>query len=81
MHPVHVYKLTIHSWYCLCLDDKNLPSVPPLQLSIPADYPDQSPHWEDDGQQYGMSKPDLCIDCQYIILGCLLKCNPLKHPV
>ncbi|RXN26941.1 mediator of RNA polymerase II transcription subunit 15-like protein [Labeo rohita] len=34
------------------LDDKNLPSVPPLQLSIPADYPDQSPHWEDDGQQY-----------------------------
>ncbi|CAB1332683.1 unnamed protein product [Coregonus sp. 'balchen'] len=24
-------------------NDKNLPSVPPLQLSIPADYPDQSP--------------------------------------
>lgn len=62
MHSVHVYKLTIHSWYCLCLDDKNLPSVPPLQLSIPADYPDQSPHWEDDGQQYGASKPDLCIN-------------------
>lgn len=34
------------------LDDKNLPSVPPLQLSIPADYPDQSPHWAD-GEQYG----------------------------
>ncbi|XP_051533497.1 mediator of RNA polymerase II transcription subunit 15-like isoform X2 [Myxocyprinus asiaticus] len=34
------------------LDDTNLPSVPPLQLSIPADYPDQSPHWEDVGQQY-----------------------------
>lgn len=35
------------------LDDKNLPSVPPLQLSVPADYPDQSPHWADDGEQYG----------------------------
>uniref|UniRef100_A0A8C7G4T6 Mediator complex subunit 15 n=2 Tax=Oncorhynchus kisutch TaxID=8019 RepID=A0A8C7G4T6_ONCKI len=35
------------------LDDKNLPSVPPLQLSIPADYPDQSPQWADDGQVYG----------------------------
>lgn len=35
------------------LDDKNLPSVPPLQLSIPADYPDQSPQWADDSQQYG----------------------------
>uniref|UniRef100_A0A8C4TD79 Mediator complex subunit 15 n=1 Tax=Erpetoichthys calabaricus TaxID=27687 RepID=A0A8C4TD79_ERPCA len=34
------------------LDDKNLPSVPPLQLSIPADYPDQSPQWADDAQQY-----------------------------
>lgn len=34
-------------------DDKNLPSVPPLQLSIPADYPEQSPQWSDDGQQYG----------------------------
>ena len=35
------------------LDDKNLPSVPPLQLSVPADYPDQSPHWADEGEQYG----------------------------
>lgn len=35
------------------LDDKNLPSVPPLQLSVPADYPDQSPYWADDGEQYG----------------------------
>ncbi|XP_068605631.1 mediator of RNA polymerase II transcription subunit 15 [Brachionichthys hirsutus] len=34
------------------LDDKNLPSVPPLQLSVPADYPDQSPYWADDGDQY-----------------------------
>lgn len=33
-------------------DDKNLPSVPPLQLSVPADYPDQSPYWAD-GEQYG----------------------------
>ncbi|RVE70095.1 hypothetical protein OJAV_G00084220 [Oryzias javanicus] len=42
---------TVH---LLCkLDDKNLPSVPPLQLSIPADYPDQSPFWSDDGEQYG----------------------------
>ncbi|XP_024117976.1 mediator of RNA polymerase II transcription subunit 15 isoform X2 [Oryzias melastigma] len=42
---------TVH---LLCkLDDKNLPSVPPLQLSIPADYPDQSPLWSDDGEQYG----------------------------
>lgn len=65
-------KGSIQSCHCLCLDDKNLPSVPPLQLSIPADYPDQSPHWEDDGQQYGESKPDLCIKCQHAILGCLL---------
>lgn len=35
------------------LDDKNLPSVPPLQLSVPADYPDQSPHWADEGERYG----------------------------
>ncbi|XP_061740304.1 mediator of RNA polymerase II transcription subunit 15 isoform X2 [Nerophis ophidion] len=42
---------TVH---LLCrLEDKNLPSVPPLQLSVPADYPDQSPHWADDGEQYG----------------------------
>lgn len=34
-------------------DDKTLPSVPPLQLSIPADYPDQSPQWDSDDQQYG----------------------------
>lgn len=34
-------------------DDKNLPSVPPLQLSVPADYPDQSPLWIDNPQQYG----------------------------
>lgn len=73
MRHVHMYKLNIHSWHCLYLDDKNLPSVPPLQLSIPADYPDQSPHWEDDGQQYGESS---CINCQYAILGCLLKCKP-----
>ncbi|KAL8180659.1 UNVERIFIED_CONTAM: mediator complex subunit Med15 [Gekko kuhli] len=34
------------------LDDKNLPNVPPLQLSVPADYPDQSPLWIDNRQQY-----------------------------
>lgn len=34
------------------LDDKNLPNVPPLQLSVPADYPDQSPLWIDNPQQY-----------------------------
>lgn len=44
------------------VDDKNLPSVPPLQLSIPADYPDQSPHWEDDGQQYGEPKSAFYVD-------------------
>lgn len=40
----------------MCLvssDDKNLPSVPPLLLRVPADYPDQSPFWADDGDQYG----------------------------
>lgn len=42
------------AFLCFSLpDDKNLPSVPPLQLSIPADYPDQSPQWADDGQVYG----------------------------
>lgn len=61
-------KWTSHSCHCLCPDDTNLPSVPPLQLSIPADYPDQSPHWEDDGQQYGESEPDLCIKCQQCYL-------------
>lgn len=41
---------TVH---LLCrLDDKSLPSVPPLQLSVPADYPDQSPLWAQDDQQY-----------------------------
>ncbi|XP_042300623.1 mediator of RNA polymerase II transcription subunit 15-like, partial [Sceloporus undulatus] len=41
---------TVH---LLCLlDDKNLPNVPPLQLSVPADYPDQSPLWIDNPQQY-----------------------------
>ncbi|XP_054616308.1 mediator of RNA polymerase II transcription subunit 15 isoform X2 [Dunckerocampus dactyliophorus] len=35
------------------LEDKNLPSVPPLQLSVPADYPDQSPYWANDGEEYG----------------------------
>ncbi|XP_029426920.1 mediator of RNA polymerase II transcription subunit 15 isoform X2 [Rhinatrema bivittatum] len=34
------------------LDDKDLPSVPPLQLSVPADYPDQSPLWVDNPRQY-----------------------------
>uniref|UniRef100_A0A3B1JRG6 Mediator complex subunit 15 n=2 Tax=Astyanax mexicanus TaxID=7994 RepID=A0A3B1JRG6_ASTMX len=34
------------------LDDKNLPSVPPLQLSIPADYPDQSPQWDNESHEY-----------------------------
>lgn len=34
------------------LDDKNLPSVPPLQLSVPADYPEQSPLWMDNPRQY-----------------------------
>lgn len=37
-------------------DDKNLPNVPPLQLSVPADYPDQSPLWVDNPQQYGTSE-------------------------
>lgn len=37
----------------LSLDDKNLPSVPPLLLRVPADYPEQSPYWADDGDQYG----------------------------
>ncbi|XP_077590745.1 mediator of RNA polymerase II transcription subunit 15 isoform X2 [Stigmatopora nigra] len=35
------------------LEDKNLPSVPPLQLSVPADYPDQSPYWSEDADHYG----------------------------
>uniref|UniRef100_S4R8E8 Mediator of RNA polymerase II transcription subunit 15 n=1 Tax=Petromyzon marinus TaxID=7757 RepID=S4R8E8_PETMA len=29
------------------LEDKSLPMVPPLQISVPADYPDQSPEWVD----------------------------------
>lgn len=48
------------------LDDKNLPSVPPLQLSVPADYPDQSPYWADDGDQYGES-PDV-LETGYMLL-------------
>ncbi|KAM8824013.1 LOW QUALITY PROTEIN: mediator of RNA polymerase II transcription subunit 15 [Synchiropus picturatus] len=39
--------------HLLCkLDDRDLPSVPPLQLSIPADYPDQSPHWNHETDDY-----------------------------
>lgn len=34
------------------LDDKDLPSVPPLELSVPADYPAQSPMWIDRQWQY-----------------------------
>lgn len=45
--------LTFSCVFILFSDDKNLPSVPPLQLSVPADYPDQSPYWADDGEQYG----------------------------
>uniref|UniRef100_A0AAV2KP24 Mediator complex subunit 15 n=1 Tax=Knipowitschia caucasica TaxID=637954 RepID=A0AAV2KP24_KNICA len=37
----------------LCrLDDKSLPSVPPLQLVVPADYPEQSPQWSQDQELY-----------------------------
>uniref|UniRef100_A0A8C0T7N5 Mediator complex subunit 15 n=1 Tax=Canis lupus familiaris TaxID=9615 RepID=A0A8C0T7N5_CANLF len=32
--------------------DKDLPSVPPLELSVPADYPAQSPLWIDRQWQY-----------------------------
>ncbi|XP_061241605.1 mediator of RNA polymerase II transcription subunit 15 isoform X3 [Bos javanicus] len=34
------------------LDDKDLPSVPPLELSVPADYPAQSPLWINRQWQY-----------------------------
>ncbi|XP_070331857.1 mediator of RNA polymerase II transcription subunit 15 isoform X2 [Odocoileus virginianus] len=34
------------------LDDKDLPSVPPLELSVPADYPAQSPLWVNRQWQY-----------------------------
>lgn len=34
------------------LDDKELPSVPPLEVSVPADYPAQSPLWIDRQWQY-----------------------------
>lgn len=34
-------------------DDKELPSVPPLEVSVPADYPAQSPLWIDQQWQYG----------------------------
>ncbi|KAM7051539.1 mediator of RNA polymerase II transcription subunit 15 isoform 6-T6 [Molossus nigricans] len=39
------------------LDDKDLPSVPPLELSVPADYPAQSPLWIDRQWQYGGRQP------------------------
>nr|XP_036848983.1 mediator of RNA polymerase II transcription subunit 15 isoform X5 [Manis javanica] len=39
------------------LDDKDLPSVPPLELSVPADYPAQSPLWIDRQGQYGGCQP------------------------
>uniref|UniRef100_A0A452DJY7 Mediator of RNA polymerase II transcription subunit 15 n=1 Tax=Capra hircus TaxID=9925 RepID=A0A452DJY7_CAPHI len=34
------------------LDDRDLPSVPPLELSVPADYPAQSPLWINRQWQY-----------------------------
>ncbi|XP_054568417.1 mediator of RNA polymerase II transcription subunit 15 isoform X5 [Eptesicus fuscus] len=39
------------------LDDKDLPSVPPLELSVPADYPAQSPLWINRQWQYGGRQP------------------------
>jgi hypothetical protein len=41
-----------HEQFCVT-DDKDLPSVPPLELSVPADYPAQSPMWIDRQWQYG----------------------------
>lgn len=41
-----------HEQFCVT-DDKDLPSVPPLELSVPADYPAQSPMWVDRQWQYG----------------------------
>ncbi|XP_074829117.1 mediator of RNA polymerase II transcription subunit 15 isoform X2 [Natator depressus] len=59
------------------LDDKNLPNVPPLQLSVPADYPDQSPLWIDNSRQY--ANPFLQSVYQYMTSKLLQL--PDKHSV
>nr|KAF6349066.1 hypothetical protein mMyoMyo1_011643 [Myotis myotis] len=60
------------------LNDKDLPSVPPLELSVPADYPAQSPLWIDRQWQYDAS-PFLQLVYQYLTSK-LLKL-PDKHSV
>ncbi|XP_043385359.1 mediator of RNA polymerase II transcription subunit 15 isoform X10 [Chelonia mydas] len=60
------------------LDDKNLPNVPPLQLSVPADYPDQSPLWIDNSRQYA-ANPFLQSVYQYMTSKLLQL--PDKHSV
>lgn len=60
------------------LDDKNLPNVPPLQLSVPADYPDQSPLWIKNPRQYA-ANPFLQSVYQYMTSKLLQL--PDKHSV
>ena len=44
---------------CVCfvslvlVDDHRLPSVPPILVTIPQDYPDDSPECSTSGQEYG----------------------------
>ncbi|XP_059555524.1 mediator of RNA polymerase II transcription subunit 15-like [Myotis daubentonii] len=67
---------TIH---LICrLNDKDLPSVPPLELRVPADYPSQSPLWIDRRWQYDAS-PFLQLVYRYLTSR-LLKL-PDKHSV
>ncbi|XP_014388631.1 PREDICTED: mediator of RNA polymerase II transcription subunit 15-like [Myotis brandtii] len=60
------------------LDDKDLPSVPPLELSVPADYPAQSPLWIDRQWQYDASP---FLQSVYRCMNSRLLKLPDKHSV
>ncbi|EHB14653.1 Mediator of RNA polymerase II transcription subunit 15 [Heterocephalus glaber] len=61
------------TFHLICkLDDKNLPSVPPLELSMPADYPAQSLLWINWQWQYDtnpfLQSVHQCITCRMLQL-------------
>ncbi|TSL04252.1 Mediator of RNA polymerase II transcription subunit 15 [Bagarius yarrelli] len=60
------------------LDDKTIPSVPPLQLSIPSDYPEQSPQWDNEDQNY---EANLFLQNVYRNMTSKLLQLPDKHSV
>ena len=42
-------------------DDENLPIVPPILVTVPFDYPDNSPECSTSRKDYGKSDNVLCL--------------------